>query len=51
MGPPPRSAKVQELMAKYADRMQKIMPQLMGMMKCAGDPKMKAVSAKLEGMM
>jgi hypothetical protein len=36
---------------KYGDRMQKVMPKLMGMMKCADDPKMKAVQDKFQGMM
>ena len=41
-----------EAMAKkYGDRMQKVMPKLMGMMKCADDPKMKAVQEKFQGMM
>lgn len=40
-----------ELMEKYGDRMQKAMPKLMGMMKCADDPKMKAVNDKLKGLM
>jgi hypothetical protein len=40
-----------EMMAKYGDRMQKVMPQLMGMMKCANDPKMKELQTKLDGMM
>jgi hypothetical protein len=44
-------AKSEELMKKYGDRMQKVMPKMMGMMKCADDPKMKAVQAKLDGMM
>jgi len=41
----------EKLMKKYGDRIQKVMPKMMGMMKCADDPKMKAVSAKLSGMM
>jgi len=44
-------AKAEELMKKYGPRLQKVMPAMMGMVKCADDPKMKAVSAKLEGMM
>jgi len=40
-----------KLEEKYGARMQKVMPKLMGMMKCADDPKMKAVSEKLEGVM
>jgi hypothetical protein len=44
-------AKSEELMKKYGDRIQKVMPQMMGMMKCADDPKMKAVQSKLQGMM
>ncbi len=43
--------KAQELMKKYGPRLQKVMPSMMGMMKCADDPKMKAVSEKLKGMM
>jgi hypothetical protein len=43
--------KAEEMMKKYGDRMQKVMPQMMGMMKCADDPKMKELSKKLEGMM
>lgn len=43
--------KAAELMKKYGDRMQKVMPAMMSMMKCADDPKFKAVSKKLEGMM
>ena len=41
----------EKIMKKYGDRMQKVMPKLMGMMKCADDPKMKAVSDKLDGVM
>ena len=44
-------AKAEELMKKYGDRMQKVMPAMMGMMKCAEDPKFKAVGEKLKGMM
>jgi hypothetical protein len=40
-----------KLMKKYGDRMQKVMPKMMGMMKCADDPKMKAVNDKLKGLM
>lgn len=40
-----------EMMKKYGDRLQKAMPGMMGMMKCADDPKMKAVNEKLKGMM
>ena len=36
---------------KYGERMQKVMPKLLGMMKCADDPKMKAVNEKFQGMM
>lgn len=39
------------LAKKYGDRLQKVMPKLMGMMKCADDPKMKAVQEKFQGMM
>jgi hypothetical protein len=41
----------EKLMKKYGDRIQKVMPQMMGMMKCADDPKMKEVQKKLDGMM
>ena len=44
-------AKSEEMMKKYGDRVQKAMPGMMGMMKCADDPKMKAVNEKLKGMM
>jgi hypothetical protein len=37
-----------KLEEKYGARMQKVMPKLMGMMKCADDPKMKAVNDKLK---
>jgi hypothetical protein len=40
-----------KMMEKYGDRLQKVMPKLMGMMKCADDPKMKAVEDKLKGVM
>jgi hypothetical protein len=43
--------KSEEMMKKYGPRMQKVMPAMMGMMKCAEDPKFKAVSEKLKGMM
>ena len=41
----------EKLMKKYGDRIQKVMPKMMGMMKCADDPKMKEVQKKLDGMM
>ena len=44
-------AKTEEMMKKYGPRMEKVMPQMMGMMKCADDPKMKAATEKLQGMM
>jgi hypothetical protein len=44
-------AEQERLMKKYGDRMQKVMPAMMGMAKCADDPKMKAVQSKLDGMM
>jgi hypothetical protein len=44
-------AKTEEMMKKYGPRIEKVMPAMMGMMKCADDPKMKAVSEKLKGMM
>ena len=40
-----------ELQKKYGDRIEKAMPKLMGMFKCADDPKMKAVEDKLKGLM
>jgi hypothetical protein len=40
-----------KLMDKYGDRMQKVMPKMMSMMKCADDPKMKAVEDSLKGLM
>ena len=43
--------KAKKMMEKYADRMQKAMPGMMGMMKCADDPKMKEMEAKLKGLM
>lgn len=36
---------------KYKDRMAKVMPAMMGMMKCADDPKMKEIEAKLKDFM
>ncbi|MFT3692677.1 MAG: hypothetical protein QM831_06025 [Kofleriaceae bacterium] len=44
-------AKAEELQKKYGPRMEKAMPKMMGMMKCADDPKMKEVQEKLKGMM
>jgi hypothetical protein len=44
-------AEQERLMKKYGDRMQKVMPAMMGMAKCADDPKMKEVQSKLSGMM
>jgi hypothetical protein len=44
-------AQAEAMAKKYGDRMQKAMPKLMGMMKCADDPKMKAVNEKFQGMM
>ena len=41
----------EKLMKKYGDRLQKVMPKMMGMMKCSEDPKMKEVQKKLDGMM
>jgi hypothetical protein len=43
--------KTKEMMDKYGDRIQKVMPKMMDMMKCANDPKMKELSKKFEGMM
>jgi hypothetical protein len=43
--------KAKDLMEKYGDRIQKVMPKMMGMMSCADDPKMKAVSDSLKGLM
>lgn len=36
---------------KYKDRMMKAMPAMMGMAKCADDPKMKEISEELKGLM
>lgn len=36
---------------KYKDRMMKAMPAMMGMAKCAEDPKMKEITEKLGGLM
>lgn len=41
----------EEMMKKYGPRIEKVMPKMMGMMKCADDPKMKEVQKKLDGMM
>jgi len=41
----------EKLMKKYGDRIQKVMPKMMGMMKCADDPKMKEIQKKFDGMM
>ena len=40
-----------EMMEKYGKRLEAAMPKLMGMMKCANDPKMKELQGKLDGMM
>lgn len=40
-----------KIMEKYGERMTKVMPKLMGMMKCSSDPKMKALEDKLKGVM
>ena len=44
-------AKSEELEKKYGPRMQAAMPKMMGMMKCADDPKMKDLKTQLDGMM
>ena len=47
-------AKAEKLMKsaeKYKDRMAKAMPAVMGMLKCADDPRMKAIEDKLKGLM
>jgi len=36
---------------KFKDRLGKAMPAVMGMLKCADDPKMKAVEARLKSLM
>ena len=41
----------EEMMKKYAPRMEKVMPKMMGAMKCSDDPKMKELQAKFEGVM
>jgi len=43
--------KAKEMMAKYGDRMQKVMPKMMGMMKCSSDPKMKDLESKFKDLM
>jgi hypothetical protein len=40
-----------KMQEKYGERMQKVMPKLLGMMKCADDPKMKAVNEKFKDVM
>ncbi len=44
-------AKAEEMMKKYGERMTNVMPKLMGMMKCADDPKMKELESKFKGLM
>lgn len=46
-----KAEKMAKSAEKYKDRMQKAMPAMMGMMKCADDPKMKAMEDKLRGLM
>jgi hypothetical protein len=43
--------KAKQLKEKYADRMTKVMPKLMGMAKCSSEPKMKELEEKLKGAM
>ncbi len=43
--------KAEAMMKKYGPRLEKVMPQMMGMMKCADDPKMKALNEKMKGLM
>jgi hypothetical protein len=43
--------KAKEMMEKYGPRLEKVMPKMMGMMKCASDPKFKELSTKFEGLM
>jgi len=40
-----------KLMEKYGPRMEKVMPKLMGLAKCADDPKMKELNAKFKDVM
>ena len=44
-------AKSEELQKKYGDRMQKAMPKLFGIAKCANDPKIKDLQKQFDGMM
>jgi hypothetical protein len=44
-------AQAEEMMKKYGDRLEKVMPKMMGMAKCSDDPKMKELQSKLKGMM
>ncbi len=40
-----------KLEEKYGERMKKVMPKLLGMMKCASDPAMQAVNEKFKGVL
>ena len=47
---PKKAEEMAKLAAKYSARLEKVMPAMMGMMKCADDPKMKELQAKFDGM-
>lgn len=44
-------AKSEELQKKYGPRMEKAMPKLFGIAKCANDPKMKDLQKQMDGLM
>lgn len=46
-----KAEKLTKSAEKYKDRMGKAMPAVMGMLKCADDPKVKAMEEKLKGLM
>jgi hypothetical protein len=46
-----KAEKLAKSAEKYAKRMEKAMPAMMGMMKCADDPKMQEMQDKLRGLM
>jgi len=47
---PKKAEELQRLAMKYADKMSRLMPAMMGMMKCADDPKMKELKEKMDGL-
>ena len=48
---PKKQEEMKRVAMKYASRLEKVMPAMLGMMKCADDPKMKEMSEKMEGLM